>query len=89
MTLQQRRGNGAVPTGRMKGLPMSLQQPSPETMKMTVPCPECEGEMGISAVTPTTFGNTGEDIVYRCRKCGFIRTGTIQTPWSTYRFSTR
>ena len=68
---------------------MSLQQSSLETMKMTLPCPECEGEMGISAVTLTMFSNTGENIVYRCRKCGFIRTDTIQTPWSSYRFSTR
>jgi transposase-like protein len=52
-------------------------------MKRTVPCPECEGEMTVSDVTPTMFGNAGEDVVYRCRKCGFTRTRTIQTPWQT------
>jgi hypothetical protein len=59
---------------------MSLQRSSPEPMKMTMPCPECEGEMLVSAVTPTMFGNTGEDIVYRCRKCGFIRTRRSRPP---------
>jgi transposase-like protein len=62
---------------------MSLWRSSPETMKMTVPCPECEGEMTVSDVTPTMFGNVGEEVVYRCRKCGFTRTRTIQTPWQT------
>jgi DNA-directed RNA polymerase subunit M/transcription elongation factor TFIIS len=52
---------------------MSLQQSSPRASKMTTTCPECEDEMTISAVTPTMFPNTSEDIVYRCRKCGAMQ----------------
>jgi len=61
---------------------MSLQQSSPETMKMTATCPACGGEMAISAVTPAKFGNASEDIVYRCRTCGVTDTRAINTRWS-------
>jgi hypothetical protein len=57
---------------------MSLQQSSSET-KMTAICSECGSAMRISAVTPIMFGNGYEDITYRCKECGNMRTRTVDT----------
>jgi hypothetical protein len=63
---------------------MSLQHSSPERLKMTVICPECETEMTISAVTPTMFGNMSEDTVYRCKKCGVLQPLAVDNRRSAY-----
>jgi ribosomal protein L37E len=58
---------------------MSLQQQSSPETKMTTTCPECGSAMSISAVAPTMFGNLHENITYSCRKCGKMRTYTVDT----------
>lgn len=59
---------------------MSLQLSLP-AMKLTATCPECGGEMAISAVVPTMCSNVVEDITYRCRKCGVTQTREVNTCW--------
>ena len=47
-------------------------------------CPECEGEMRITEVTPTLFADGLEDVTYRCKGCGLEMKRTFKRRLGTW-----
>jgi DNA-directed RNA polymerase subunit RPC12/RpoP len=49
-------------------------------------CPDCDAKMVVIAVTPVVFGNSRDDITYKCNYCG---TEVMSTLKSNYRLRFR
>jgi uncharacterized Zn finger protein len=49
-------------------------------------CPQCDARMVVTAITPVVFGNSRDDITYKCNNCG---TEVMKTLKSNYRLRRR
>jgi ssDNA-binding Zn-finger/Zn-ribbon topoisomerase 1 len=45
-------------------------------------CPQCDARMVVTDITPVVFGNSRDDITYKCNNCG---TEVMKTLKSNYR----
>jgi predicted RNA-binding Zn-ribbon protein involved in translation (DUF1610 family) len=56
-----------------EGIVLNPEADAPAAHPRAVPsatCPTCEAAMAVTSVTPVTFGNGRDDIVFRCPNCG-------------------